>query len=144
MPDEREMAEINETIHSEPQPSSRGERRRILRDQPPPDRFTGIKRCDWCEATVELDREPLPERCDACGRPYDHEADGTLNADGSLKFTVEGIHAMSTLSTARRQAAAVESVAGAIEIVGEAVNRLADVFGDIGEAIAQRVGKAGR
>jgi hypothetical protein len=139
MPDEREMAEVHEAM--QPQSSSepsRHERRRIAREQSASDRFTGIKRCDWCEFELELEREAIPERCPGCGRPYDPEG------DGSDKFTAEGIYAMSTLSTARRQAAAIELVAGAIELGAEALTGLTTLLGDVAEALSQRVGKTGR
>jgi hypothetical protein len=69
--------------------------------------------------------------------PYPEPGE-TLNVAG------DSVSSIATISTARRHASAIESVAGAIELVGEGINRLADVFQDIGEAIAQRVGKAGR
>jgi len=137
MPDEREMAEINEAIQPQEPLLPRAERRRIAREQPVSDRFTGVKRCDRCGFQVELEREPIPERCDGCGFRYDT----TVQAPEDYDQVGSGIESS---ALKRRHAAAVEGVGGAIELLAEGVNRLADVFGDIGEAVAQRIGKAGR
>lgn len=129
MPDEREMAEIHDAMT--PAEPSRAERRRITRDQPVSDRITGVRWCAFCGFELELDREPIPEHCPQCAYAG-YEEPGVVE---------EGNEA---IALSRRNSSAIESVAGAIERGVDVFTDFKDLIGEIAEALAQRVGKAGR
>lgn len=133
MPDEREMAEINEAMQPQESPElrPRAERRRITREEPVPGRITGIRWCTFCGFELELDREPIPEHCPQCAFPgYEEGETATDEAEG--------------IALSRRHSSAIESVAGAIERGVDVFTDFKDLIGEIAEALAQRVGKAGR
>lgn len=141
MPDEHEMAEIHDAMDPQQKlDEARHVRRRAFREQqaaPNPDRFTGVHRCNTCGFELELEREPIPERCPACGFLYEREAMSDAEAGAiSTAYEAAGLK--------RRQAFALESIAGAGELVAEAINRLTDLVGEVAEVIGDRTGKPPR
>jgi|SRR5580704_10281168 hypothetical protein len=119
MPDEREMEEIHEVMEPPPAPLSRHERRQQMRES---SRTSGIVTCDLCGFPLELEHEPRPKDCPACGFPYDRD-------------NVRDEEALERVALERRRCSALESLADAAAGIAEGQTAIADGFRDFIDVI---------